>query len=176
MPLCLDNECDTNALLRKVHSWQTYTALVCSLARLPFWVHTLSVCCPWWEKLLTHTGTLGLQCGQGSPSCGCWMFWLRCEVPLAWALGSTQNAAHWWLPGALTSPVPALLQVWPQCLAVVSCPHCGSGTWVPARSSYTFAALCLWLECSCLSVVLESVYINHTNKAFIRNGPLNRII
>lgn len=39
-----------------------------------------------------------------------------------------------------------------------------------------FAVLCLWLECSCLSVVLETVYINHTNNVFIRNGPLNRII
>lgn len=65
------------------------------------------------------------------------------------------------------------------CLAVVSCPRCKSCAWVSTKSwddAFSFAILCLWLDCSCLPLVLQTVYLNHANKTFLRNGPLNRII
>lgn len=128
------------------------------------------------EVANTHRGMQRLQCEQGSPSCGAGYLAQVWESLGSGSWGAQlQNAALWWIPGALTGSALALLQVWLWCLAVVFCPHCDSATWASARSSCSFAALCLWLECNCLCVVLETVYINHTNKAFTRNGPLNRI-
>lgn len=128
------------------------------------------------EVANTH-GHVGPAVWAGQPQPWVLGVWLRCEAPLALGLGST--AVECIILVNTRSPNKhclVLLQVWLQCPAVVSCPHCDSGTWVSARSSYSFAVLYLWLACSCLYVVFEIAYINHINKTFIRNGPLNRVI
>lgn len=120
----------------------------------------------------TH-GDVGTPVWAGQPQ----LSLLGVQLPWLWALGSSTPLECSTLVNTRSPNKPHHCCSC-DCSAWQWCPrsHCDSATWVSARSSCSFAVLCLWSECRCLSVVLETVYKNYTNKVFTRNGPLNRTI
>lgn len=80
-----------------------------------------------------------------------------------------RNAAVLHTPAAVTSTVTsaavdkmAVKRAWQWCpvLALRAVLEMSTRSWDDA---FCFAILCLWLDCSFLSLVLETVYLNHTN-------------
>lgn len=115
------------------------------------------------EELLTHLSLLWLQwAGQLQPWGAGWLAearssaWLsalgehtgsKCSGPV-YTRSCNKHCCFFCYCGRDGSEV---------CLAVMSRPRCKSCTWVSTRSwddAFSFATLCLWLDCSCLPLVL----------------------